>query len=99
LHEQSQIAQATAILDGAYRVADNTPVALNAARDAEQQATARYQAKLATADDVAQAQRLLEQAEIDDAVARLEVWHAILDYAYALGDLTLFTTAYGAAGG
>jgi len=99
LHEQSQIAQAGAILDGAYRVAGNTPVALNAARDAERQATARYQAKLATADDVAQAQRLLEQAEIDDAVARLEVWHAILDYAYALGDLSLFTTAYGAAGG
>ncbi len=97
-HEQAQIAQAMAILDGAYRVAASTPVALKAARDAEQQATARYQAKLATADDVAQAQRLLQQAEIDDAVARLEVWHAILDYAYALGDLSRFTAAYDAGG-
>jgi len=98
-HEQSQIAQAAAILDGAYRVVESTPIALKAARDAEQQATARYQAKLATADDVAQAQRLLEQAEIDDAVAQLEVWHAILVYAYALGDLSLFTATYRAAGG
>src|SRR5205814_1874063 len=39
-HVTSQLAQATAILDGAYRVADNTPIALKAARDAEAQATA-----------------------------------------------------------
>jgi outer membrane protein TolC len=94
-----EVAQAHAILDGAYRAAENTPVALKAARDAEQQATARYRAQLSTADDVAQAQRLLEQAEIDDAVARLDVWRAILFGAFAAGDLDRFTKLYHQAGG
>jgi outer membrane protein TolC len=97
-HEQSQTARYAAILDAAYRVADKTPDTLQAARDAEAQSVARYQAKLATADDVAQAQRLLEEAEIDDAVARLEVWRALLGYAYARGDLSLFTILYDRAG-
>jgi outer membrane protein len=97
-HEQSQTSRSSSFMDAAYRVAQKTPVTLKAARDAEAQALARYQAKLATADDVAQAQRLLEQAEIDDAVARLEVWRALLGYAYARGDLSLFTIPYDKAG-
>lgn len=96
-HEDTQATRAAALLDAAARVAHKTPDTLKAARDAEQQSVARYQAKLATADDVAQAQRLLEQAEIDDAVARLEVWRALLGYAYVRGDLSLFTTAYAKA--
>ena len=95
----SDVAQARAILDGAYRAVANTPVALKAAREAEQQATARYRAQLATADDVAQAERLLEQAEIDDALARLGVWRAILLGAYAGGDLSSFLRLYHQAGG
>jgi outer membrane protein len=95
---RSQHEQATAILDGAYLAAETTPIALQAARDAEAQAAARYRAKLATADDVAQAQRLLQQAEIDDAVARLDVWRAILLAAYASGDLGPFLDLYRKAG-
>jgi len=86
--------RAASIMDAAVRVAKKTPDTLKAARDAEAQSVARYQARLATADDVAQAQRLLQQAEIDDAVARLEVWRALLGYAYARGDLSLFITPY-----
>lgn len=93
-HEQSLLVQANALLDAAFRISETTPLTLKAARDAEQQSVARYQAKLATADDVAQTQRLLEQAEIDDVVARLEVWRAILRYAYSRGDLELFLTPY-----
>ena len=93
-HDRSLFAQAASMLDASYRISDLTPVTLGAAREAEQQAIARYQAKLATADDVAQAQRLLAQAEIDDAVARLDAWRAILRYAYARGDLELFRTPY-----
>jgi hypothetical protein len=97
-HEQSESVRASSVLAAAYHIADKTPDTLKAARDAEAQAVARYQAKLATADDVAQAQRLLQQAEIDDAVARLEVWRAILYHAWVRGDLLLFTTPYDQVG-
>jgi outer membrane protein TolC len=83
----SQIEQAKARLAGARRVAENTPVQLEAARAAEQQASARYRAELGTIVEVAEAQRLLTQAEIDDALARLNVWRALLGVAVAQGDL------------
>lgn len=82
--------RARALLAGALEVSHNTPDALQAARDAEKQTTARFQAQLATADDVAQTQRLLVQAETDDALARLDVWRALLFDAYAGGDLSPF---------
>jgi outer membrane protein TolC len=87
---QSQIDAARAILDGARRQAANTPVAVAAARAAEAQAGARYRAGLASVVEVAEAQRLLAQAEIDDAVARLGVRRAELLVARAIGDLNPF---------
>jgi outer membrane protein TolC len=87
---QTEIDDARTILEGARRVAQNTPIALEAARQAEKQATARYRAGLATVIEVAEAQRLLAQAEIDDAVARLAVWNAMLILARAAGDLDPF---------
>jgi outer membrane protein TolC len=65
-------------------------VQITAARAALQQATARYQASLGTIDQVAEAQRLLAQAEIDDALAHLSVWRALLGLAAAAGDLQPF---------
>ena len=82
-----QIARARATLAGARRVAQNTPVQLEAARATEQQATARYKAGLGTIIEVAEAQRILTQAEIDDALARLAVWRALQNLAAAQGDL------------
>ena len=38
--------------------------------------------------EVAEAQRLLSQAEIDDSLARLGIWRALLALAAAQGDLT-----------
>jgi outer membrane protein TolC len=69
-------------------VIENTPIQLEAARATEQQATARYKAGLANIVEVAEAQRLLTQAEIDDALARLGVWRALFGVAAAQGDLT-----------
>jgi len=83
-----EAAKARAALAGARRVAANTPVQLAAARDAERQAAARYQAGLATIVELAEAQRLLTGAEIDDALARLGIWRAALAVAAAEGDLT-----------
>jgi outer membrane protein TolC len=87
---QSQIDSAREILVSPRRIAENTPVALRAARAAESQATARYRSGLSTIDEVAEAQRLLAQAESDDAVARLNVRRAQLLLARAVGDLSPF---------
>ncbi len=71
-------------------IAANTPIQVAAARAATEQATARYQAGLGNIDEVAEAQRLLTQSEIDDALARLGVWRALLGIATAAGDLQPF---------
>ncbi len=87
---KAQDARAHALIDGARRIAENTPVQLNAAREAETRARARYEAQLANVTEVAEAQRLLAQAEIDDAVAQLSVWRALLAAARVRGDLKPF---------
>jgi outer membrane protein TolC len=90
-----QIEKAKAVLEGAHRVAQNTPIQLEAARTTEQQATARYRAGLGNITEVAEAQRLLTQAEIDDSLARLGVWRALLGLAAAEGDLAPFLASAG----
>ena len=86
---------AVAALGGSKNVAANTPVQVAAARAATDQATARYRSGLANIDEVAEAQRLLAQAEIDDALARLGVWRALLGVAAAAGDLEPFVAEAG----
>jgi outer membrane protein len=86
---------ALAQLRGARDIAGNTPVQIAAARAASEQATARYQSGLGTIDPVAEAQRLLTQAEIDDALAHLGVWRALLGLATAAGDLQPFVLEAG----
>jgi outer membrane protein len=83
-------AKARALLKAATEIASNTPVERDAATAGESQARARYQNGLASITEVAEAQRLLAQAEADDAVARLGVWRALLAAAQARGDLTPF---------
>jgi outer membrane protein len=90
LSARRNIADAT--LDGARKIAANTPVAVSSATTANQQANARYQAGLGTIVEVADAQRLLTQAEIDDALARLSVWRAMLSVAATTGDIQPFLT-------
>lgn len=84
----AQVEQARAEMTGARRIAENTPVQLAAARVLEQQSRARYDAGLASIIEVADAQRLLLQAEVGDAVARLGVWRALVADAAARGEIT-----------
>jgi outer membrane protein len=50
----------------------------------------RYKFGLATVTEVAEVQRLLAQAEVDNAVAHLNVWRALLVAARLQGDLKPF---------
>jgi len=85
-----QMEEALAALAGARRVAQNTPIELDAARIGDQQANARYRSGLTNIVEVAEAERILTQAEIDDALAKLGVWRALLAVAAANGDLQPF---------
>jgi outer membrane protein len=85
-----QLRKAQASLEGARKVAENTPVELDAARTTETQQRSRYQAGLATLIDVADAQSLLVQAETDDALAWLAVWQNLASVAASQGDLAPF---------
>lgn len=97
-----ELERAKATLEGAREIAANTPVQVEAAKAAESQSSARYRAGLGTIDQVAEAQRLVTQAEIDDALAKLSVWRGLLALAVAQGDLVPFldsVKATAAAGG
>jgi outer membrane protein len=83
---------AVATLSGARNIAANTPIQVSAARITVERATARYQSGLGNIDEVAEAQRLLAQSEIDDALARLGVWRGLLAIAAAVGDIQPFLT-------
>lgn len=87
---KGQYARAQALIDGALRIARETPNQLRAAQDAERLTRERYKYGLATITEVADAQRLLTQAEIENSVAQLNVWRALLVAARLNGDLKPF---------
>jgi outer membrane protein len=86
----TQEARARAVLKAATDIAANTPLERQAAVEAQTRARARYDSGLATITEVADATRVLAQAEADDAIARLGVWRALLAVAQVHGDLTPF---------
>jgi outer membrane protein len=90
---------AAAGIEAARAVAANTPVQLAAAQQSEAQARARYDAGLASIVEVADTQNLLAQAEYQDALAKVEVWRALLADAIAHGDLTPFVNVVRSSGG
>jgi outer membrane protein len=83
-------ARARAMMTAAAEIARNTPIERQAATDAESRGRAGYASGLGDITEVAEAQRLLAQAEADDAVARLGVWRALLATAHAQGNLAPF---------
>jgi outer membrane protein TolC len=87
---QSDAARARAVTTAARKIAANAPRQLQAARDARTQAAARYDAGLGSVVEVAEAERLLADAEAQAAVAMLAVWRARLAQAVVEGDLTSF---------
>lgn len=74
-------------LEAANASAQLAPVELQAAREAERQARARYQAGLGSISEVAEAQRLLAAAEADDSLATLAIARAHVALARARGTL------------
>lgn len=83
-----QVNAARARLRAAIAVARTTPVQLDAAQSTARQALVRYRTGLSGVVEVADAQRLLAEAEINNALARLAVWRQRLSVAAAQGDLT-----------
>jgi outer membrane protein TolC len=94
----SQRRTAEAVVEAARAIAENTPIQLAAAQQSEAQARARYQAGLASIVEVAEAQNLLAGAEHQNAVARLDVWRALLAQAAAQGSLASFLELLHASG-
>lgn len=90
---KAKLARANAQLAGARRLVDKIPAQLESARAAEQQATARYKAGLGTLVEVADAQRVLAQTEIDESLAKLAIWRAMLAVSAAQGDIEPFLKA------
>lgn len=90
---------AAAMVQAARAIAANTPVQLAAAQQSEEQARARYQAGLASIVEVADAQSLLAQAEVQDQLARIDVWRALLTQSAAQGTLTPFLSLVQSAAG
>jgi outer membrane protein len=95
----SQRQTAAAMLEAARAIASNTPIQLAAAQQNESQARARYQAGLTSIVEVADAQSLLAQAEVQDQLARIDVWRALLAQSVAQGTLAPFLAVARAATG
>jgi outer membrane protein TolC len=87
-----------ALVEAARAVARETPTQVAAAQQAEAQARARYEAGLASIVEVAEAQSLLAQADVQDQVARVDVWRALLAEAVAHGSLEPFLALIAAVG-
>ena len=78
------------MIETARQIAANTPAQVNAASETLTRSKVRYEYGLTNITEVAEAQRLLAQAEIDESVARLGVWRALLVAAKLQGELKPF---------
>jgi outer membrane protein TolC len=87
---KTQEARARTLVESARRIAENMQVQVRAAQETMTRAKTRYEFGLADITEMADAQRLLAQAEIDDSVAKIAVWRAMLAAAKLQGDLKPF---------
>ena len=85
-----QIQAARDQLKAAQFIAQETPTELEAAQQSESQSKAQYQSGLATLVEVSDAENLLVQAQMEDSIARLNVWHGLFAVASAQGNLQDF---------
>ncbi|MBI2809594.1 MAG: TolC family protein [Candidatus Melainabacteria bacterium] len=84
---RTQDVQARARVKAAIALAENMPVQVHAAQVATQQAEARYGTGLGSVAQVAQANETLAQSRVQDAIAKVGVWRALLSVASSHGDL------------
>jgi outer membrane protein len=87
---EMQLNAAQSTFAQARLIAAKTPKEVADARTGFDQVNAQYKAGLTTIVAVAEAQRLLAQAEIDDSLAKLAVWRALLQIQTAQGDISAF---------
>jgi outer membrane protein len=87
---KTQDKRASILIESARKIVANTEIQLKAARETLARAQVRYEYGLTNVVEVADAQRLQAQAEIEDAVARLAAWRALLAAARLQGDLKPF---------
>ncbi|MBX9666169.1 MAG: TolC family protein [Candidatus Obscuribacterales bacterium] len=78
------------MLEQARKVADETPKLVDAARVREINVVKRYSVGLTNVVALALAEENLAKANVENAVAQIEVWRAILALGYAQGDLQNF---------
>jgi outer membrane protein TolC len=83
-------ARARILLAQSRQVADETPVLVQAARVREEKVLKRYSAGLTNMVSLAQAEKALADAEVENSLAQIEVWRSILALAYVQGDLKPF---------
>lgn len=82
--------RASVLLEKARKLAIETPALVKAAKDNEIKARERYRVGLSNVLEVAEAQRILQDALVRDAVVQVRIWRALLSTAYASGDLSPF---------
>lgn len=87
---KTQDVRARILIESARKIAANNEIQVKAAAETLTRAKVRYEYGLANIIEVADAQRLLAQAEIEAAVAKLAVWRAMLAGAKLQGDLKPF---------
>jgi outer membrane protein TolC len=87
---KAQDTRAHILIESARKIAANSQVQLKAAQETLTRAKVRYEYGLTNIIEVADAQRLLAQAETDNAVAKLAVWRAMLVAAKLQGGLSGF---------
>jgi outer membrane protein len=82
--------RARILLEQARKVAEETPKLVEAARVREIKVFKRYSTGLTNMVSLADAERALAEAEVEDALAQIEVWRSVLALAYIQGDLAPF---------
>jgi outer membrane protein len=92
-------ARARIELAEARRIARETPVLVQAARENEIKVVERYRTGLTNMVALAEAERVLAKAEVEDALAQIEVWRSVLALSYVQGDLKPFLSLVAIAEG
>lgn len=87
---RTQDVQSRARVEAAVQLASNMPVQVAAALKASRQAQARYEAGLGTLAQVAEANQILADSRVKEAVAKVGVWQSLLSVAAVHGDLKPF---------
>lgn len=90
LRVESELERARLRYVASLEAARQAPVQLRAAQDAFAQAKARYDAGLSSILELTQTFALLNRAEVDASMAKGNVWRAVIQYAAASGNLSLF---------